>query len=148
MKFYIDTSVWGGYWDKEFKEDTRDFFNYMEKDNVVAIYSNITVDELEGAPQRVKRLIKELEGIKKTYIEVNDEERNLASFYIKEGSLSKKCEYDALHIALASICKADALVSWNFKHMVNFIRIQQYNSINLKLGYRMIDIRSPKEMLL
>ena len=137
----------GGYWDKEFKEDTRDFFNYMEKDNVVAIYSNITVDELEGAPQRVKRLIKELEGIKKTYIEVNDEERNLASFYIKEGSLSKKCENDALHIALASICKADALVSWNFKHMVNFIRIQQYNSINLKLGYRMIDIRSPKEML-
>ena len=147
MKFYIDTSVWGGYWDEEFKEDTRAFFNYMEKNNIVAIYSDVTVEELEGAPQRVERLIKELEGIKKTYIEIGDEERNLASFYIKEGSLSKKCEDDALHIAVASICKADILVSWNFKHMVNFNLIRQYNSINLKLGYGMIDIRSPKEML-
>jgi hypothetical protein len=45
-----------------------------------------------------------------------------------------------------SILKVDSLVSWNFKHMVNFFRIRQYNSINLKFGYATIDIRTPKEV--
>lgn len=147
MKFYIDTSVFGGYWDALFKEDTRAFFDYMREHNMELIYSDVTEAELEAAPKSVENLLKELEGIRKTYISISDEERALASSYIKEGALSNKCEDDALHIATASICKADTLVSCNFKHMVNFIRIRQYNSINLKLGYSTIDVRSPKEML-
>lgn len=39
------------------------------------------------------------------------------------------------------------LVSWNFKHIVNVIRIRGYNAVNLKLGYPTIDIRSPKELI-
>ena len=147
MKFYIDTSVWGGYWDEKFKKDTRTFFDYMKKNDVEIIYSSITTDELERAPKRVENLLKELEGIKKTYIAVSDEEKELAYFYLKEGALSKKCENDALHIAAASIYQVDVLISWNFRHMVNFVRIKQYNDINLKNGYSTIDIRSPKEML-
>lgn len=50
-------------------------------------------------------------------------------------------------IAAATILKADALLSWNFKHMVNFFRIRQYNGINLKHGYSELDIRSPREVL-
>ncbi len=47
---------------------------------------------------------------------------------------------------MSTILKVDSLVSWNFKHMVNFFRIRQYNSINLKFGYQTIDIRTPKEV--
>ena len=54
---------------------------------------------------------------------------------------------DALHIAIATINKVDVLVSWNFKHIVNINRIRLYNSVNLKSGYSMIDIRSPREIL-
>jgi len=39
------------------------------------------------------------------------------------------------------------MVSWNFKHIVNLNRIRLYNSVNLKLGYPMIEIRSPREVL-
>jgi len=39
------------------------------------------------------------------------------------------------------------MVSWNFKHIVNLNRIRLYNSVNLKIGYPMIDIRSPREVL-
>ena len=54
---------------------------------------------------------------------------------------------DAFHIALASVNRLDCLVSWNFKHIVNFDKIKLFNSINLKLGYPLIDIRTPLEFL-
>ena len=150
MKFYLDTSVWGGYWDKEFKEDTRAFFDYASKSDAELVYSDITERELKGAPQRIRELEEELEteGISMKLIEINEEVEILARHYIKEGALTKKCEDDARHIAPASVHGGvKALVSWNFKHMVNFRRIEQYNKINSALGYKHIDIRTPKEML-
>jgi len=54
---------------------------------------------------------------------------------------------DCHHIAIDKINKADVLVSWNFKHIVNRDKIQGYNSVNLTNGYRKIEIRSPKELL-
>jgi predicted nucleic acid-binding protein len=151
MKFYLDTSIFGGLFDEEFEKDTTAFFKYVEESSAEVFYSNITIRELEGAPEIVKGMIQELEEAKKiniTRINVNDEAEILAKKYIQEGALTKKCEEDARHIALASIYGGiNALVSWNFRHMVNFIRIQQYNYINLKLNYKSIDIRSPKEII-
>jgi hypothetical protein len=54
---------------------------------------------------------------------------------------------DCVHIATATVHKVDLLVSWNFKHIVNVYRIRGYNSINLKLGYPILNIHSPKEII-
>jgi len=51
------------------------------------------------------------------------------------------------HIALATINRVDVLASWNFKHIVNLDRIKGYNSVNYRLGYPMIEIRSPKDLI-
>ncbi|MGH8591782.1 MAG: hypothetical protein ACREXX_21440 [Gammaproteobacteria bacterium] len=53
---------------------------------------------------------------------------------------------DAQHIALATVARVDVLVSWNFKHMVNLKRIHAYNSVNLKMGYPLLEIRTPREV--
>ena len=52
---------------------------------------------------------------------------------------------DCLHIAIATINSADFLVSCNFKHIVNIQRIRGFNAINIKNGYRQLEIRSPRE---
>jgi hypothetical protein len=54
---------------------------------------------------------------------------------------------DAQHIAMASVARVDVLVSWNFKHIVNLQRIRGYNSVNLRQGYPMIEIRTPREVM-
>jgi hypothetical protein len=54
---------------------------------------------------------------------------------------------DVQHIAAATISQVDALVSWNFRHMVNLPRIHRYHEVNAKLGYPTIEIRSPREVL-
>jgi len=61
--------------------------------------------------------------------------------------ITDKFLLDAQHIAMATLSRVDVMVSWNFKHIVNLNRIRLYNSVNLKLGYPMIDIRSPREVL-
>lgn len=80
-------------------------------------------------------------------IAINDEAIELAETSIKEGALTNKSYNDALHIALATLNNSDVLASWNCKHMVNLERIRLYNSINLRLGYRLIEIRTPREIL-
>lgn len=80
-------------------------------------------------------------------VALDEEAIKLATAYVRAGALTKKFEDDAIHIALATIHRVDTLVSWNFRHMVSFFRIRQYNSVNLKLGYTTIDVRSPKELL-
>jgi len=54
---------------------------------------------------------------------------------------------DCRHIALATIHKVDVLASWNFLHIVNLDKINSFNSVNLKLGYAMLEIRSPKDLI-
>ncbi len=59
----------------------------------------------------------------------------------------KRTRADAQHIAIATVARVDVLVSWNFKHIVNLSRIHGYNSVNLRQGYSMIEIRTPREVM-
>ena len=54
---------------------------------------------------------------------------------------------DCLHIALVTINRTDFLVSWNFKNIVNIKKERGYNSINIKKGYKQLEIRSPGEFI-
>ena len=46
----------------------------------------------------------------------------------------------------ASVAEADLLVSWNFRHIVHFDKIRLFNSVNLELGYKPLQIYSPREV--
>ena len=53
---------------------------------------------------------------------------------------------DMLHIALATIAKIDIVVCWNFKHIVHFDKIRQFNGVNMEQGYSTLQIYSPREV--
>jgi hypothetical protein len=79
--------------------------------------------------------------------QLDSEAMDLADAYISEGVIRAKLRADAQHIAIATIARVDVLVSWNFKHIVNLHRIHGYNSVNLRRGYPMLEIRAPQEVL-
>lgn len=81
------------------------------------------------------------------YVSLNEESIALASAYLKEGVVAESSLSDARHIAIATVERGDILVSWNYKHIVNINRIRLLNSVNLKLGYPALEIRSPREVL-
>ncbi|GHU54119.1 hypothetical protein FACS189411_00210 [Bacteroidia bacterium] len=148
LVLYLDTSVIGGYYDTEFEKETKVLFDNIQKETFDILYSNITEDELLNAPQLVRELLNKIPMSCKRKVKLTDEATNLADCYIHEKVVGKTNREDCFHIALATIHRADILVSWNFKHIVNVIRIRGYNSVNIKYGYPTIDIRSPKEIVI
>jgi predicted nucleic acid-binding protein len=145
QRIYIDTSVFGGLFDDEFKEHTATLFDRIKEGDFVILYSTVTQDEIENAPDKVKKLVKSLKIELTEFIDVTDEAIDLASEYITKKVVGQTSYADCLHIALATINRADFLISWNFKHIVNVDRIRGYNSINIKNGYKQLEIRSPRE---
>ena len=146
-RIYIDTSVIGGYFDEEFKEPTRLLFERIENKEFDIFFSDVNEAELELAPEHIREIVKKIPIDCKFQIRINSDVETLAQMYIKEKALGRSSENDAYHIALSSVNRLDCLISWNFKHIVNFEKIKRFNSINLRLGYPLIDIRSPLEFL-
>lgn len=147
MKVYADTSVVGGYFDKEFQEWSMALWNEFIAGSKQIMLSDLTIQELEFAREENRNLVTDINAQNRVNVFVNDEAIKLAKLYITEGALTNKSYNDALHIAVATINNADVLASWNFKHIVNLDRIRLYNSINLRFGYRLIEIRTPREIL-
>ena len=147
QRIYIDTSVVGGYFDEEFNEATTALFQRLENGEIVFVISDLLDLELINAPQKVRELLYNYSSDKFVRVELTEEAIKLADTYISEKVVGKTSVEDCRHIALATINKVDVLASWNFKHIVNLDRIKGYNSVNLKLGYQMIEIRSPKDLI-
>lgn len=145
QRIYIDTSVFGGNFDSEFSEHTIPLFDRIRNNEFTLLFSTVTQEELANAPENVKDLVKSLKAEWTEFLDTADEAVLLANKYITEKVVGQTSFSDCLHIALATINRADFLVSWNFKHIVNVQRISGYNSINIKNGYKQLEIRSPRE---
>jgi hypothetical protein len=146
-RIYTDTSVIGGCLDVEFEEGSQALFENFKSGTAILVISNLTLVELEAAPEDVREVLLSVSRDNMEFVEFTEEARDLAETYLREGIVSQKSRVDAQHIATATISRVDVLVSWNFKHIVNLERIHGYNSVNMKLGYPMLEIRTPIEVL-
>lgn len=147
QRLYIDTSVFGGYFDEEFAEYTVPLFDRLNNGEFILLFSTVTQDELENAPENVRSLVKQFKIENTEFLEITDEAVDLATNYIEEKVVGQTSFADCLHIAVATINQADYLISWNFKHIVNIQRIRGYNAINLKNAYNLLEIRSPRDFV-
>ena len=146
-RIYIDTSVVGGQFDTEFSADTNPFFEEVLEGKFIVIISDLLEAELLRAPQEVSDFLLNLPEKHIERLRLSIEAAALVDKYILAKVVGKTSRADCQHIAMATIAKADVLVSWNFKHIVNLDKIRGYNGINYQLGYNMIEIRTPKEII-
>jgi predicted nucleic acid-binding protein len=145
LRVYLDNSVIGGCFDMEFEEHSNALFDYFRKNIYIPVISDNVSFELEGAPQKVKDNLLTLKNIEA--IVTTAEMDELAKKYLYEKIVTKKYANDALHIAIATVSKVDVLVSWNFKHIVNLEKIHQFNAVNMRENYGILEIRTPKEVI-
>ncbi|MBB4638784.1 PIN domain protein [Longimicrobium terrae] len=146
QRIYIDTSVIGGCFDSEFAPWSTGLFTDFRLGIYRPVVSEVVEAELVGAPTPVKELWIELLDLHAEMLFVGDEVDTLAKMYEAREILSPKYFNDGLHIALATVAEVDSIVSWNFKHIVNYRRMQLFNAANRDCGYSPVHIRTPREV--
>lgn len=124
------------------------FFDEFLKGHTIAVISNVTRRELEGAPESIKKSLQTIP--KKTWKRFCSlmKQKILQRITLMSKFVSSKYIADALHIAIATVEQVSVLVCWNFKHIVNLDRIHGFNATNLRSGYSLLEIRSPRELII
>jgi len=147
LRIYADTSVFGGYFDEEFAKESKLLFENIKKGKFLLVISTTILGELEKAPDHVQKVLSELPPEMVELIEFSKEIGLLRDAYLEAGIVGTEHKADAEHIATASVADVDFVVSWNFKHIVHYEKINGYQAINLMNGYKEIRIYSPKEVV-
>lgn len=78
-RIYIDTSVFGGYFDDEFAQYIFPLFERISKNEFLVLFSAVTQDELDNAPQMVKNLVRGLKTECTEFLDITDESVELAN---------------------------------------------------------------------
>ncbi len=142
----MDTSVIGGCCDPEFQEWSNGLLEDFEAGRYGLLLSSLTDAEIEEAPEEVKDVYLRFRELAQEILDLTDEAIALADEYLRHGIVPESFVDYARHIAIATVAAADILVSWNFKHIVRYEKIQKFNAVNPEMGYKPISIHSPREV--
>ena len=131
----------------EHRKVTERFFDQLKGLGGSGI-SEVVLQEIQRAPyERQEALRRVIEEIGPELLRLNEEAEALADRYVKADLIPARYRNDALHLAVAVIHDYDAVVSWNFEHMVKLTTRLGINGLNKMLGYREIEIVSPEEVV-
>lgn len=147
LRIYADTSVFGGCFDPPFLQESRRFFRLVRRRRIIVLVSEVVERELQDARAFVQRVFRSLPERACRSIQVTDEVLALRKAYLNSGVVTARSLEDAEHVATAAVARADAIVSWNFRDIVEPRRISGYNRVNLSLGYVNLTIQTPREVL-
>jgi len=144
---YLDTSVIGGCFDEEFREASLALMEHIRLGIFEGMISPVSAEELSGAPEHVRNILLEFGEDQIIRLKETPEVLALSDAYMAAKVVPVKFEDDASHIAYATVYGADVVVSWNFRHIVNYQRIHAFNAVNVREGYAWMDIRTPMELI-
>ena len=152
IRVYLDTSVIS-YLDQKDMEDrmkeTQEVWEILKSNKYEVIISSLAIREISECKDEKKEvLMSYLEEIDYEKYTIDEDTEDLAEMIIEEGILRPKSLDDATHIAAAILSNSSMILSWNFKHLVNYNTINGVRQICFKKHInRIIDIYSPYVLL-
>jgi predicted nucleic acid-binding protein len=82
-KIYLDTSVFGGYFDAEFEVWTKILFDKIIAGEYTILYSRLIDIELASAPEKVREFVDTLPKSQIEFVDISEEAIKLAEQYLK-----------------------------------------------------------------
>lgn len=146
LRVYFDTSAIGGCLDAEFADESLRLVQAVQQGKIIMLLSEVVSAQLRNAPVAVQQILLSVSPSRIEEVALTNEMIELAEAYLAAQIPTEKSLNDAIHVAVATVARADAIVSWNFKHIVRLDKMKQYNQINLLNGYGILTIVSPKEV--
>jgi hypothetical protein len=144
MRIYADTSAIGGCIDPEFAADSLRLIKAVRHGRLVLLLSDIVLAELADAPPRVRSVVQSVPATAVEKVEITEEVLQLRDAYLAARIVGLLWADDAAHVAAATVARADAIASWEFQHVVRLDKMKAYNQVNLRQGYGILTIVTPK----
>ena len=143
LRVYTDSSVLGGCRDIEFEVDSLRLIHWARRRELTLLISEITLRELEAAPSELEAILSDIAPDGLEFVPLTTEILALRDACVRAGVVGPQCLNDAAHVAAATVARADAIVSWNFKPIVRLEKIRGYNQVNE--SYSSLAIITPRE---
>lgn len=148
LRLYLDTSVPSFLFaddSPERKEITQKFWDLLGLGVYDVYVSEVLLREINDARQPLRReLISTIAALVPEIVYINPEIVMLADKYVEEQISHFIFKMTHCIFAAATYAGCDALISWNFKHMVRLKTIRGVNAVNQLLHYRQIEILTPQ----
>lgn len=153
-KLYLDTSILGfslNRHDPVRQAEANSLVRQIRLERFIGGYSFVTEAEIAEAPahvaQRLRRKIA-WAGLRRLRVRSRSQAHDLAERYCRGAVIPREYFDDSLHVAIATLWRADALVSYNFAHLVRLDTMVEGNAINRQEGLTEIFLCQPREVLL
>lgn len=128
LRIYCDTSVIGGCYDGEFAADSMRLMEAVQRGRLVLLLSDVVLAELADAPAQVQQVLERLPVTAVEKVELTGAVLALRDAYLAAKILGSRWADDAAHVAAATVARADAIVSWNFQHIVRLDKVEGVQS--------------------
>ena len=154
LRLYLDSSILG--WSLNQSNPTRFaeanlLLKQISEGTFIGVYSWVSQQEITAAPEHIaKKLWQKVEKakLKPVTIRLRKQADELAQTYCDKKIVHSNFKADALHIAIATLWKADALVSYNFEHIVSLEIMVAVNEVNKSLNLNEIFLCQPQEVII
>ena len=151
LSVYVETSVWSHAFAEDapqLRQETERFLDEAREGKYDLFVSPIVFMEVAKATEdlavRLRGLIGELAPV---VLDFDDAMDRLAQEYLEHGVVPPSKVEDAQHVAVAVASELDVLVSWNYRHLVNVRRREEFHQVSVMNGYyKPLQIVTPPEV--
>ncbi|MDR2480805.1 MAG: PIN domain nuclease [Spirochaetaceae bacterium] len=147
LKIYLDTTIISYLDQKEKPErmaDTHLLWEKIKAGMFDTVISDICIAEINGCSAEKRNVLYNyLSQINYTLITSDEKSIGIAAKMVDLQVLTQKSFLDCQHIANAIVSGCDAIVSWNFRHIVNHKTIMGVKAVTALEGYTDLLIYAP-----
>lgn len=112
----------------------------------LCITSDETLAEAaRGNPEQARLRLRALDGL--PVADVSPEAEGLAAEVLESGALPAQARSDAIHLAVASVVKADYLLTWNCRHLANAQILRRLEKEAGARGWNLPTVCTPLELM-
>ena len=124
---------------------TSEWWDFRRKQFDLFISEFVIIEASRGDKNAAAKRLTAIEGIAE--LEILDTTAELARSLISRGSLPRKAEIDAFHVAVAATHGVEFLLTWNCKHIANAIMRPKIEQVCRETGFEPPIICTPTELL-
>jgi len=146
-RLYIETSVINGIFSKDLRIRVVSsvFFEKIRAGEIEGHVSSYVLAELYETPDVDKRArLLRFAGLCILDAPSGSTVEELGRKYVERGMIPRKYIFDAYHIASASVGEFEALVTWNYEHILRNKTEKLLRMVNKERGIHIPELRSPE----